>query len=595
MKLRTGMLLGTAALVAAIVVATVVAVFVFVGRSERAKLADALTQSRSGFEDLLRYRQSVLRSDCRVVANEPRLRALVATRDISRETVIGGVSELKESLGSDLFLVADPSGRLVADAADPRATGFDLAMRPGIAEARTAGEGGAVWISERVPYQVQACRIDLGQESVGIVVVGRRFDDAAARDVFRHTGSTIAVTLDGERVAGSAETREPAAELAAAVARVRVGPAELSIAGTEVAALGGAFPGYRGKRALEFVLSRSLDEALAPQRRLTASVLVIAGFALAGAFAFAFALSRRLSRPVDDLVAFTVNVARGELAARAPRAGPAEVEVLATAMNAMLDELEKSRAQLSQSERLRREMEIATRIQTSILPRTFEVTGMQVAACMIPATEVGGDYYDVLPITGGCWIGIGDVAGHGLAAGLEMLMVQSVVAALVREAPGASPRDHVCVLNHVIHDNIRNRLRQDEHVTLTLLRCVGGTVTFAGAHEDIVVLRRGSNTCERFATPGTWLGGMRDVSHATVDTTLELGDGDVMVLYSDGVTEARGRDGRMFGVERLCAAIERHADEDVDEIRDRIIADVRAWQHEQTDDISVVVARRATV
>jgi sigma-B regulation protein RsbU (phosphoserine phosphatase) len=240
-------------------------------------------------------------------------------------------------------------------------------------------------------------------------------------------------------------------------------------------------------------------------------------------------------------------------------------------------------------------MEIATRIQTSILPRTFEVTGMHVAACMIPATEVGGDYYDVLPIAGGCWIGIGDVAGHGLAAGLEMLMVQSVVAALVREAPGAAPRDHVCVLNHVIHDNIRNRLHQDEHVTLTLLRCVGGTVTFAGAHEDIVVLRRGAGRCERVATPGTWLGGMRDVSRATVDTTLELGDGDVMVLYSDGVTEARDREGRMFGVERLCAAVERHADEGVDVILDRIIADVRAWQHGQTDDISVVVVRRTAV
>ena len=58
---------------------------------------------------------------------------------------------------------------------------------------------------------------------------------------------------------------------------------------------------------------------------------------------------------------------------------------------------------------------------------------------MIPATEVGGDYYDVLPVPGGCWLGIGDVAGHGLNAGLIMLMIQCSVASLVRRDPNTSP------------------------------------------------------------------------------------------------------------------------------------------------------------
>lgn len=66
---------------------------------------------------------------------------------------------------------------------------------------------------------------------------------------------------------------------------------------------------------------------------------------------------------------------------------------------------------------LRKEVEIARNIQTSILPVQFVVPGLQIAAQMIAASEVGGDYYDVRPTPDGCWLGIGDVSGHGLAAG----------------------------------------------------------------------------------------------------------------------------------------------------------------------------------
>ncbi len=70
---------------------------------------------------------------------------------------------------------------------------------------------------------------------------------------------------------------------------------------------------------------------------------------------------------------------------------------------------------------------IAQRVQTSILPRKIAVPGLEIAARMIPASEVGGDYYDVLRVDDGCWIAIGDVSGHGLDAGLVMLMLQSAV------------------------------------------------------------------------------------------------------------------------------------------------------------------------
>src|SRR5262249_7320903 len=151
----------------------------------------------------------------------------------------------------------------------------------------------------------------------------------------------------------------------------------------------------------------------------------------------------------------------------------------------------------------------------------------------IPASEVGGDYYDVFPVVGGGWIGIGDVAGHGLTSGLIMLMVQSTVAALGRQSPGAAPRDIVRVVNEGLFDNIRHRLRNDEHVTLSLMRFHrDGRIVFAGAHEEIVVFRKAAGRCELIPTLGPWLGAMRDVGPVTVDNALRLEDGDLMVLYS---------------------------------------------------------------
>jgi sigma-B regulation protein RsbU (phosphoserine phosphatase) len=336
---------------------------------------------------------------------------------------------------------------------------------------------------------------------------------------------------------------------------------------------------------------RSLDQALAPTREVTRTIFIIAAGVLLCGFVVAMLLARKLSRPVDALVQFTRQVGAGALDTRATPHGTKEVVALAEAMNVMVGELAKSRRELAAKERLEREMEIAMRIQTSILPQSFDINGLDIAAVMLPASEVGGDYYDVLGVKGGAWIGIGDVAGHGLTAGLEMLMVQSIIAALVRENPNAAPREHLRVLNHVIYENIRHRLGQDEHITLTLMRFAVGKVTFAGAHETILLSRAGGGPCERIATPGTWLGGMRDIGRFTVDTSIEFDAGDLMVLYSDGLTEAMNARGEQFGLDRLCAEIEQHRQDTVEAIRDHIITTVKAWQVKHDDDISLVVIR----
>jgi len=253
---------------------------------------------------------------------------------------------------------------------------------------------------------------------------------------------------------------------------------------------------------------------------------------------------------------------------------------------------EASNREKAEKERLEQELEIATRIQTSILPCDLQVENLEIAAVMVPATEVGGDYYDVLPGSGGCWLGIGDVAGHGLRPGLVMMMLQSMVAALGRENFGAAPREIVKIVNAVLYDNVRNRLGQDEHATLTLLRYfANGELVFAGAHEDLVILRAATGKCERIETLGTWVGATEDIADATEDQHARLEDGDVLLLYTDGAIEAANAAGEQYGIERLCAELEAASGAPVAEIRDRLLASVQAFLALQIDDIALLVAR----
>jgi PAS domain S-box-containing protein len=245
------------------------------------------------------------------------------------------------------------------------------------------------------------------------------------------------------------------------------------------------------------------------------------------------------------------------------------------------------------SAKIEEELEIARRVQMSILPRDFDVPGLEIAAAMVPASTVGGDYYDVIPVPDGAWIAVGDVAGHGLNSGLIMLMVQSATLAVTRAHPSATPRDVYCLVNEVLYDNIRTRLGKDDHVTFTLMRYkTDGNIVFAGAHEDILIWRSATGKVDVVRPPGAWLGARRDVRRVTVDSVLTLQPDDAMLLYTDGVTEAMNADRKQFDIERLVVLFESVGTRSPAEIRDAVMGAVQGWMTQQLDDISVLVAKR---
>jgi sigma-B regulation protein RsbU (phosphoserine phosphatase) len=253
---------------------------------------------------------------------------------------------------------------------------------------------------------------------------------------------------------------------------------------------------------------------------------------------------------------------------------------------------ETERRERAERERLERELKLAQRIQTSILPRDLGVKGLDIAAVMVPAAEVGGDYYDVLPSADGCYLGIGDVAGHGLDAGLVMMMLQSALSTAVTIAPNMRPREAIQAVNKVLHDSIRTRLLQDQHVTLTVLRYrSNGEIVYAGAHEDMLLYRGSSGRVEIVPVSGTWVGVVPNVAHLTTDQRVQLQPGDVLLLYTDGCIEATNADHQPFGLERLIQQLEKLGTEPVATLCAQLLEATQRWLHEQRDDIAFVVAR----
>jgi sigma-B regulation protein RsbU (phosphoserine phosphatase) len=577
-------------LVVAVLGATIGTIAFVFDRSTRERVANDLARGRVVTLDLHASRASLLQQECRVVAEEPRLKAVVATEDVARETILDAVRALADTLRAGVFVIVDADGKLIADSAAPEAAGFDLGDRPVVANALANGQESGVWLADNKAFQVQGCRLEFGARVVGALVVGHAIDNDVASTVARHTGGSLVVIEDR-----AALTTLPAgitqAELGPGLDAVRAGGREVTLGGTHWYAQLVPVPGYHGNHRVEYLMLYSIDEALRPGRQIIRILLMLLGGAALATLVLALGLARRLSRPIDALVTRTLAIAQGDLRPRSV-SGPTEVRELGTAMDRMAKEIDESRIALADKERLARELEIAARIQTSILPRNIAVEGLEIAARMMTATEVGGDYYDVLTTENGCWIAVGDASGHGLTSGLLMMMAQTGVATLVRADAEAKPSAVLRTLNRVLFENVHDRLDAERHMTLSLMRYSRtGAVQVAGAHMDVVCWRAATKTTELLGTKGTFLAITDDIDHVNVEQQWSLQPGDLLVLLTDGVTEAEDKEGTPFGYEGVLEVVQPRATEPVATIQDALFDAVTRHSPVLADDCTIMVLR----
>ena len=246
--------------------------------------------------------------------------------------------------------------------------------------------------------------------------------------------------------------------------------------------------------------------------------------------------------------------------------------------------------------RMSTELDVARQIQQMILPKREElmsIDNIDIAGYMVPADEVGGDYFDVLNTHSVVTIGIGDVTGHGLESGLLMLMTQTAVRTL-KEVEEKDPVKFLDTLNRTIYKNVQ-RMNSERNLTLAILNYSQGSVSVSGQHEETLVVRA-DGEIERIDTMdlGLPIGLDDDIVDFIDHKTIELNSGDGLVLYTDGIPEAYNLEKKQYGMERMCDVISRSWSGSAEESKQAIINDVRHFIGEQKvfDDITLVVLKQ---
>ncbi|GLI39289.1 SpoIIE family protein phosphatase [Geobacter hydrogenophilus] len=246
---------------------------------------------------------------------------------------------------------------------------------------------------------------------------------------------------------------------------------------------------------------------------------------------------------------------------------------------------------LIQAKEHEKEMQIARTIQMGLLPtRAPDVAGISLAGTCVPAREVGGDYYDFLARGAtGLDLVIADVSGHNVGAALLMAEVRTIIQAEAKIVRG--PGEILGVLNDFLYEDLT---RAELFITMFYLNYDAGTrlLSFASAGHNPPILRRsGSRACEYLDAEGLILGIKRKIAFEEKQVRLE--PGDILLLYTDGITEAANPAGELFGEDRLCSLLAEYLALHPQQIIDNLLAEVRSFAANQnlTDDVSLVVLK----
>jgi sigma-B regulation protein RsbU (phosphoserine phosphatase) len=343
---------------------------------------------------------------------------------------------------------------------------------------------------------------------------------------------------------------------------------------------------------------------------------IIFGIIMLAALLIGFRLTRTVTYSVANLYKATQHINSGDLTHRIKVREKDQLAALQTSFNSMTESLQRLIAEQKEKERLQSELEIAQEVQAQLFPtsvsgvRTLELHGI----CR-PARIVSGDYYDFLsdgPEQVG--IAVGDISGKGISAALLMATIHSAIRAYGQEqlvAVGAlseyssstrtatvaprSARPSPAQMLWLLNRHIYSSTQPEKYATLFLgfYDDESRRITYSNAgHLPPIILGEDGST-RRLDTGGTVIGLFDNVEYE--EQTVELYPGDILIAFSDGMTEPENEFGE-FGEERLIETISAYRHLPLDRISEHAVAAVKDWigSTEQPDDVTLVLARRVS-
>jgi len=250
---------------------------------------------------------------------------------------------------------------------------------------------------------------------------------------------------------------------------------------------------------------------------------------------------------------------------------------------------------ISERERLRKELEIAAKVQLSLLPKEEpKVLGYDIAAISIPAIEAGGDYFDFVKLSGSkLGIAIGDVSGKGVGAAIYMTLTKGILQAHAEE--DTSPKNVLAKVNRLLYKTIE----KNSFVSMfyAILDVSQHKIVYSRAgHNPGILTSQQSGGTKLLLSKGMALGLEEGqiFSSTLNEEEFSLNNGDVCVLYTDGFTEAMNEKKDQFGEDRLINLIEKNRNLGSRELIDHILKEVSKFvdSYPQHDDMTIVVLKR---
>ncbi len=271
-----------------------------------------------------------------------------------------------------------------------------------------------------------------------------------------------------------------------------------------------------------------------------------------------------------------------------------DLELLVASANQAAVSIENARLYKSEAEKLEieRDLSIARKIQQGLLPKCIPDTkGLDICGEMIPAMQVGGDYYDLIPISDSqLFVVVGDVSGKGLAASLYMTKLQTMIQLAC--APCKTPREIMIEVNKKFYDAIeRNSFVT---MTLALFDTESNKVTFCRAgHMPVLTAMNGS--VHSYRTQGIGVGLEKGIifEKTLIEEEVELKPGQIFAFFSDGITEAMNESLELFGEDNLSGLLKNGMSKTSTDIMNGIWDSINQFRGtaEQNDDMTMVIVK----
>jgi serine phosphatase RsbU (regulator of sigma subunit) len=318
------------------------------------------------------------------------------------------------------------------------------------------------------------------------------------------------------------------------------------------------------------------------------------------AFLMGFALARSITGSVHQLFVGTQRVQQGDFNHKIPIRSHDQLGELARSFNDMTGSIEDLLRAKQEKERLEQELKIARKIQMSLLPQgPMLMPGLALTAHCEPAREVGGDYYDFLPLDDHrLGILIADVSGKGTSAALYMAELKGLMLSLSERH--ASPRQLLIDANRIISQHLDSR----SFITMTyaIVDVQARTLTYARAgHCPLIYLpgpkERAICPVQILAPDGLVLGLKIDngemFERLLQEDTVTLAPGDLFVFFTDGMSEAMNPGDECFGETRLGELIQQNGHLSSEELRERILGEIRTFvgTASQHDDMTMLLLK----